>query len=244
MADGRWKTGVMKRVKLIFVSALTLMALAFFVMRQTGLPPAVLRLPGVGAALYKTFGLRETSLYSNGAVAQVLVLRGGYEPPIPTDYHGLWNVAGWMPKIVRGVCYDPEGRTICEVRNGYGVLVAYYDNGSPKSFVNCRDGLPVGPTIEWYSNGVIACNSSTDEVGYEHGLVQRFHPNGQRELEQTFHHSVLVGTAVTWYASGKMATRTIYKSSGDICDFFSADGVLTQRVNTAAEFQKKLKASP
>lgn len=84
-----------------------------------------------------------------------------------------------------------------------GFLNETYSNGSPKSWITMKDGLPNGQWQEWFENGKLKYNAYWKE-GKGHGLWQYFHENGVLRYEESYILDIPTGISRTYYINGQL----------------------------------------
>jgi uncharacterized protein len=155
----------------------------------------------------------------------------GSEHPrrVPPDHTGSYTT-WWSDERVREEGEYKQGRR-------HGQVTGYHPDGSLMFEGQFRDGLPVGQLVQHYPGGTRAIVDDvqpetqqterseyapsgelrargTITAGQRHGVVEQFHPNGQVSTRGRFEHDLPVGEWESWDDQGRLASRTVYWTSG------------------------------
>ena len=146
--------------------------LSLIVVRRFGVPwePATPSWPS--RIVEVILGTRSRTLYAGGRVACVELRRGRARA-----------AASWVSSVetplVRADYYDPAGRQRSSVREGTGVELRFFDDGTPRLLSCYVDGIRAGPLIAWHPTGAVRLCLNRNSGGVRDGIESAYDQAGQ-----------------------------------------------------------------
>ena len=93
-----------------------------------------------------------------------------------------------------------------------GAVVDYYPSGGKKLSAHFKDGLSVGPSLQWYRSGQLSHEEDLDSN--RTGRVTEWYENGQLKSERSLLNGGINGFSTAWYPNGQKRIEENYLVEG------------------------------
>jgi hypothetical protein len=186
-----------------------LLSLVILVASRTGVPVAVTNVPFLGQWLTRSIGIRLVLDYPNGRTASREVFRGQGQV---YDYRVVAHETpqGELPPLVKGVYFSPEGKAVARVKDGTGIHVMFYTNGTPYELTFYADGLACGPVLRWSMNGELACSRFVTAPGFPIARTYYFHRDGGLHREMAAFDGIRYRVEKHWATNGTLELSRLW----------------------------------
>lgn len=166
---------------------------------------------------------KETNYKDGMLEGECLIYGDNNQPAIKLNYHN--------DILISYTYQNKEGKYIPPIalRNGTGLLTAYYKNGNKSAEINFVESAVTGIRKLYFSDGKPYLDGVRNS-GYEQGVKKIYDPNGQLVAEENYYFGNLNGLINYYYPSGKIKSEENWYNGTQhgISKYFKEDGKLKE----------------